>query len=106
MAASRAMGIDCSALEADIEIADERLRHIASRHADLLPEYYAELIATIEDPNAMEDPGIGENELLGRWSEQIRGGRRVAGSCCVRGGEHADTGIWPVWSGAARRRRP
>lgn len=47
----------CPYLAAEIELTEERERHIAERHPDLLPEYREQIADTLADPDQSEpDP--------------------------------------------------
>jgi hypothetical protein len=41
----------CPYLKGDVELTVERQRHIADRHADLLPDHYDLMAATLADPD-------------------------------------------------------
>ena len=41
----------CPYLKGEVELTEERERHIAERHPDLLPEHRARLAETLRDPD-------------------------------------------------------
>ena len=45
------MRLPCPYLGGDVELSEDRERHIAERHPDLLPEHRARLAPTLAEPD-------------------------------------------------------
>jgi hypothetical protein len=68
----------CPYLNVDVELTDERERHIAKRHPDLLPEHRARTADTLAEPDLVRQSARFANAtLFSRWFDTIRGGKHV-----------------------------
>jgi len=68
----------CPYLSAEVELTDERERHIAERHPDLLPEHFARIADTLAEPDLVRQSARFANAtLFSRWFDTIRGGKHV-----------------------------
>jgi len=67
----------CGPLDAEVELTEERERHIVQRHPDLLPRHVEALRETIAEPDRFSPSPYGSKHLLTRWVDTIRGGRWV-----------------------------
>ncbi|EKU99785.1 hypothetical protein Lepto7375DRAFT_1857 [Leptolyngbya sp. PCC 7375] len=66
----------CPYLNADIELSDERERHIIDRHPGTLPDYSTQLAETLSNPDQIRQSTRDEKSLLfSKWFETIRTGR-------------------------------
>ena len=68
----------CPYLSAEVELTDERERHVARSHPDLLPEYRDHLFETLADPDQVRSSErfIGARKFS-RWFASLRGGKHV-----------------------------
>ncbi|SRR6266581_3333896 len=68
----------CPYLHGMVELTDERERHIAERHPDLLPEHRERIADTLADPDQVRRSLRFRNaRLFSRWFDAIRGGKHV-----------------------------
>jgi hypothetical protein len=68
----------CPYLNVNVELTDERERHIAERHPDLLPEHRARIADTLAEPDLVRQSARFANAtLFSRWFDSIRGGKHV-----------------------------
>jgi hypothetical protein len=68
----------CSFLHGGVELTEERERHIAERHPDLLPEHRDRTAETLADPDQVRRSARATNAtLLARWFGELRGGKYV-----------------------------
>ena len=68
----------CPYLNAPVELTDERERHIAERHPDLLPEHRQCIVDTLDDPDQVRrSTCFAGARLFSRWFESVRGGKHV-----------------------------
>jgi hypothetical protein len=68
----------CPYLNAQVELTDERERHIAERHPDLLPEHRQCIADTLVDPDQVRRSArFASARLFTRWFESVRGGKYV-----------------------------
>jgi hypothetical protein len=68
----------CPYLKAIVELTEERERHIAENHPDLLPEH-GDLVATrLADPDQVRSSKrFGSARLFSRWYPDLRNGKHV-----------------------------
>lgn len=68
----------CAYLHGEVELTDERERHIAARHPDLYEAHWPRVAETIADPDQVRrsrrDPRTG---LFTRWFVDVEGGKFV-----------------------------
>lgn len=65
----------CSYLKGEVELTEERERHIAERHPDLLPEHRELIAETLGDPDQVRRSArFGSAKLFSRWYTDLRAG--------------------------------
>jgi hypothetical protein len=68
----------CPHLHAEVELSDERERHIAERHPDLLPQHRDWIATTLADPDQIRrSRQFGDGRLFSRWHSDLKGGKHV-----------------------------
>jgi len=68
----------CPYLNAQVELTDERERHIAERHPDLLPEHRSRIADTLADPDQVRrSVRFASARLFSRLFDSVRGGKHV-----------------------------
>src|SRR5260221_2806077 len=68
----------CPYLQGEVELTQERERHIAERHPDLLPEHRDRIAETILDPDEVRlSTRLRNARIFTRWFESVRGGKYV-----------------------------
>lgn len=68
----------CPYLHGEVELTDERERHIAENHPDLLPEYRGRIADTLADPDEVRRSlRFGNARLFSRWFDTVRSGKHV-----------------------------
>lgn len=68
----------CPYLEGVVELTEERSRHIAERHPDLLPEHRTKIAETLEVPDQVRRSSrFGNARLFSRWYADVRSGKHV-----------------------------
>jgi hypothetical protein len=68
----------CPYLEGDVDLTEERERHIAERHPDLLPEHRGRIAETLADPDQVRKSArFGSAKLFSRWYTDLRQGKYV-----------------------------
>ena len=68
----------CPYLEGEVELTEERERHIAERHPDLLPEYRKQVAETLAAPDQVRrSVRFGNAKLFSRWYTDVRRGKHV-----------------------------
>jgi hypothetical protein len=69
---------DCPYLGEEVELAEERERHIAENHPGLLPAHGERIAETLADPDQVRRSTRAANaRLFARWFEDLRGGKHV-----------------------------
>ena len=95
------MWLSCPHLRGHVELTDERERHIAESHPDLLPEYRDRMADTLADPDQIRrSTRLGNALLFSRWFETVRGGKHIV---VVVVSEVASGRSWIITSYMARR---
>lgn len=70
--------LPCPYLHSDVELSEERERHIAERHPDLLPEHRVRIAGTLAEPDRVQRSSRFPNaRLFSRWYDDLRGGKHV-----------------------------
>ena len=70
--------LSCPYLGGNVELSEERERHIQNRHPDLLPDHRDRIVATVADPDQVRRSSrVGNAVLLTKWFPDLRGGRHV-----------------------------
>jgi len=68
----------CLYLEGDVDLTEERERHIAERHPDLLPEHRERMAETLAEPDQVrKSVRFGSAKLFSRWYTDLRQGKHV-----------------------------
>jgi hypothetical protein len=68
----------CPYLQTEVELTEERERHIAERHPDLLLEHRTCIADTLADPDPVRRSARLRNaRLFTRWFDAVRGGKHV-----------------------------
>ena len=68
----------CPYLKGEVELSEERERHIAERHPDLLPEYRRQVIETLAAPDQVRrSTRFGNARLFSRWYMDVKKGKHV-----------------------------
>jgi len=68
----------CPYLQGEVELTEERERHIAERHPDLLPEHRERIAETLADPDQVRRSiQFGSAKLFSRWYTDLRHGKHV-----------------------------
>ena len=68
----------CPLLGGEVELTEERERHIAERHPELLPEHRGLIAETLADPDQMRLSGrMSGARMFSRWYNDLRGGKYV-----------------------------
>ena len=68
----------CPYLDAQVELTEERERHIAEQHPDLLPQYHRCIADTLAKPDQVrKSRRLANARLFTRWFESVRGGKYV-----------------------------
>ena len=69
---------ECTYLRGEVELTEERERHIAEGHPDLLPSHRRCIAKVLADPDSVRRSARAVNSLLfARWLEDVRGGKHV-----------------------------
>jgi hypothetical protein len=70
--------LPCSYLGIEVELSEERERHIGRQHPDLLPEHRHRIVETIGDPDTVRrSTRVGNARLFAKWYNDLRGGKYV-----------------------------
>lgn len=92
----------CPWLRGEVELTEERERHIQERHPDLLPAHRDKLAEVFADPDTVRRSVRAANaRLLSRWYTGVRQGRHVVVVVMSEGGRSARH--WVVTAYMARR---
>ena len=68
----------CTYLNGEVELTEERERHIAERHPDLLPEHRERIAETLAEPDQVRrSVRFGSARLFSRWYTDLRQGKHV-----------------------------
>ena len=68
----------CPHLQSEVELSQERERHISERHPDLLPEHRDRISTTLADPDQIRrSKRFGGARLFSRWYPDLKGGKHV-----------------------------
>jgi hypothetical protein len=68
----------CPYLKGEVELTEERERHIAERHPDLLPEHRERVAETLADPDQVRrSVRFGSAKLFSRWYTDVQRGKHV-----------------------------
>jgi len=68
----------CPYLRGHVELTEERERHIAERHPDLLPEYREQMAETVAGPDEIRrSMRFGNARLFSRWYTDVKKGKYV-----------------------------
>lgn len=68
----------CPSLHGEIELTEERERHIAETHPDLLPADLERIAGTLPDPDEIRrSTRFAGAKRFARWYDDLRGGKHV-----------------------------
>ena len=68
----------CPYLGAEVDLSDERQRHIAERHPDFLPAYEDRLATTLLDPDQVRRSSrFAAARLFSRWHNDVNDGKNI-----------------------------
>jgi hypothetical protein len=68
----------CPYLGGGIELHEQRERHIADEHPDLLPAYRDQIAETLADPDVVRRSArAGNARMFARWFDAARGGKYI-----------------------------
>jgi hypothetical protein len=68
----------CPYLNDEVELTEERERHITERHPDLLPEHRPRIAETLSRPDQVRTSArFGSAKLFSRWYTEVRQGKYV-----------------------------
>lgn len=68
----------CLYLSGEVELTDERERHIAETHPDLLPEHRARIAEVLADTDQVRVSERFKNaRLFSKWFHNVRGGKYI-----------------------------
>jgi hypothetical protein len=68
----------CPYLKGEVDLTEERERHIAERHPDLLPDHMEQVRETLADPEQVRrSVRFGNATLFSRWHADARNGKHV-----------------------------
>ena len=68
----------CPYLKGDVDLTEERERHIAERHPDLLPKHREWISETLAAPDQVRRSlRFGSARLFSRWYTDLRAGKHV-----------------------------
>ena len=90
----------CPHLAGEVDLTEERERHIAERHPDLLPEHRHRIAETLADPDQIRKSiRFGSARLFARWYTDLRQGKHVVVVVLANASRVRATGssrhIWP-----------
>lgn len=92
----------CPYLGVQVELTEERERHIAERHPDLLPDHRYCIADTLAEPEQVRrSTRFASARLFSRWFESLRGGKYVV--VVVVGDTGSDDRQWIITAYVARR---
>jgi hypothetical protein len=70
--------LSCPYLHGEVEWTEERERHIAEGHPDLLPDHREKIVETLAEPDHVRSSARLRNaRLFSRWYRDLRGGKYV-----------------------------
>lgn len=68
----------CPYLKGNVELTEERERHITQRHPDLLPAYRQQMAETLAQPDQIRrSTRFGNARLFSRWYDDVKKGKYV-----------------------------
>lgn len=68
----------CPYLSVQVELSDERERHIGSHHPDLLPAHRRRIMETVAEPDQVRrSVRLGSAKLFSKWFADLRGGKHM-----------------------------
>ena len=68
----------CPQLNAEVELTEERERHIEEKHGELLPAHRGKIAEVLADPDIIRRSGQADSErLFSRWYTDLGRGRHV-----------------------------
>jgi len=68
----------CPYLGGEVQLTEERARHIAENHPDLLPEHRDKISGTLVDPDEVRrSDRFASARIFSKWYDEFRGGKYV-----------------------------
>jgi len=68
----------CPYLGNEVQLTEEREKHIAENHPDLLPSHRDEIAATLADPDEVRRSGrFAGARMFSKWYDGVHGGKFV-----------------------------
>jgi hypothetical protein len=68
----------CPYLGGEVELSDERERHIAQHHPDLLPDHKDRIGGTLADPDQVQrSKRFGNARLFSKWYDDLVKGKQL-----------------------------
>lgn len=93
----------CPYLNAEVELTEERKRHIGDRHPDLLPENRQRIAETLAAPDQVRRSSrVGNARLFSRWYAELRQGKHVV-VVVISEHEHPKERHWIITAYIARK---
>ena len=75
---STSLLLPCAYLGAEVELSDERERHVQDRHPDLLPKRRDKIAVTLAEPDqVLRSSRFSRSRSFVRWFDALRGGTYV-----------------------------
>ncbi len=68
----------CPYLGSEVQLTDEREKHIGENHPDLLPEHRDKIAETLADPDEVRQSArFAGARMFSKWYSDVRGGKFV-----------------------------
>ena len=68
----------CPYLKSEVELTEERAKHIADGHPDFLPEHGDKIPVVLNDPDQIRrSPRFPSARMFTKWFDDLRGGKYV-----------------------------
>jgi hypothetical protein len=94
--------IPCPYLGVEVELSEERERHIRNHHPDLLPNRRERIIETVGNPDQIRRSSrVGNAKLFTKWFDDLRDGKHVVVVVVTDPGQQAHP--WVITAYLARK---
>ena len=94
--------LPCPYLGANVEWTEERQRHVAERHPELLPPHQQKIVETLASPDLVRlSPRSPRAKLFSRWYTELLGGKHVVVAVMTEPGR--EPRHWIITAYLARR---
>ena len=68
----------CPYLGSEVHLTEEREKHVAENHPDLLPEHLDKIVDTLADPDEVRRSArFADARVFSKWYASLRGGKFV-----------------------------